>query len=67
MHQWSCTVPDFDSIINAQSRGQRRRHEEPTIWRPLAMGGVRCVNGAHFLENAPVDDINLAGKITETS
>jgi hypothetical protein len=62
----SGTMPDFDAIVDAKSRRERSREEESTIWRPLAMRGVRSLDGSNLSEATAIENVDFASKISKT-
>ena len=59
-------MPDLDTIVDAQSGRCRGRHDEPTIWAPIAHTRVATLDGADLCEVfVKVIHINLASQVAK--
>lgn len=65
MHQRARAMPDFDPIVDAETRRQGGCKQETTVWRPLAVRCVWSIDGAHFGEATSVKDLDFPGKIAK--
>ena len=61
------TVPDFDTVVDTETRREGCGEQEATVWRPFAVRSIRGINSCHLSQGAAVVDIDLASEITETS
>jgi hypothetical protein len=60
-------VPDLDSVIDSQTRGERCSKQKAPIRRPFAVRSVRCIDSSYPRDGAPVVNVNFAGKVTKAS
>jgi len=60
-------VPDLETVVNAEARGERGGHEETTVGCPFEVRGARSIDSADPVQGAAIEDVGLASKVTVSS
>jgi hypothetical protein len=59
-------MPNLDAVIYPKSWAKGGSQQTPPVGVPFAIAAVRSVDGANFIQDPSIEDINFPGKVAET-